>query len=127
MRVIAAVILGWFGWLGCSSAQTAPELVGSWSASGALGDPGSPGPAWTKRYELRRDGSFVMTGYPPIRVTGRWKVVERAGARFRVVLTDQEMRMSERDEPSRWQDQDGWAVLDGDKLEWNGATFSRSR
>ena len=124
MRVIA-IALTLFG---CSStaATTAPELIGKWQAAGPIGESDAPGPSWMKEYDLRSDGTFEMTGYPPILVSGRWKVAERDGSRFRIVLTEQTMKTSKRDKGSAWADQDQWATLEGARLKWQDATFTRS-
>lgn len=111
--------------LGCGGGMRADapsELVGTWRATGGE----EPGRGWMKEYELRADGTFVMTGYPPIRVTGRWSVPERDGARFRVVLSGQKMTVPPSDEASAWNDQDDWAVLEGRTLEWQGSRFGRA-
>lgn len=119
MVVLMVLVLGCGGGM---RADAPSELVGTWRAAGGE----EPGRGWMKEYELRPDGTFVMTGYPPIRVTGSWSVPEREGARFRVVLTGQKMTVPPSDEASAWDDQDGWAVLEGRTLEWQGSRFARA-
>jgi len=85
----------------------APELVGKWHASGQVpGDPKhGPGMSWQVDYDFRPDGTFVMTGYPPISVTGKLKIVAREKERLHVVLYDRKMG------GSSWPDLDDWAVF----------------
>jgi hypothetical protein len=97
-------------------------LLGKWHASGSLpGKDGAPGMGWQLEYTLAGDGSFKMTGYPPIAVTGRWAVPERDGRKLRIVLTEQKMG------GGAWPDRDGWAELsdDGKSLKWQDKTFTR--
>jgi len=103
------------------------ELVGAWSAAGSVGGkkPGDRGMSWTKTYTFNKDGTFVMTGYPQIHVTGQWSVSKRDKNRFHLGLSKQLMRMSKRDKPSKWNDQKVWVELNGTKLTWGKDTFSR--
>ena len=95
-------------------------LLGRWRASGEI-DKG--GMSWMKEYSFQEDGSFVMTGYPPITVQGRWEVRETVDRRLRIVLTDRTMS------GSAWPDEDKWAQLsdDGESLAWDKATYFRQK
>src|SRR5688572_27338319 len=49
--------------------NSAPELVGKWSSRETAPD-GVHGTSAT--YDFKANGTFEMTGYPPIEVKGRW-------------------------------------------------------
>ena len=109
---ILAVLSG----LACASApRAAPELIGKWSAGETAPD-GVHGTSAT--WDFKADGTFEMSGYPPIEVRGRWQVTERAPGRLRLRLTEQEMSAPGMDR-SRWNDQDAWGDLSG-----GGRTFT---
>jgi hypothetical protein len=99
------------------------DLVATWHATGEVPSTtkGGPGMAWQLEYRLAADGTFQMTGYPPIAVTGRWAVRERDGRKLRIVLTQQKMASG------AWPDRDGWAELsaDGKSLSWQDKTFRK--
>lgn len=99
------------------------DLVGTWHATGELpsSNKGGPGMSWQLEYKLAADGTFQMTGYPPIAVTGTWAVREREGRKLRIVLTHQKMASG------AWPDRDGWAELsaDGKSLTWQEKTFRK--
>jgi hypothetical protein len=95
-------------------------LVGSWHAGGALpADKSGRAMRWQLDYRLAADGSFQMTGYPPISVSGRWAVRERDGRKLRIVLREQKMG------GGSWPDRDAWAELsaDGKSLTWQDKSF----
>ena len=97
------------------------DLVGTWRASGTLPSQKGPGMSWQLEYKLAADGTFQMTGYPPIMVTGKWAVPERDGRKLRIVLTAQKMASDS------WPDRDGWAELsaDGKSLTWQDKSFHK--
>ena len=78
-----------------------------------------------KAHNFTKDGWFTMNGYPPIQVKGKWHVSERDKARLRIVLTDQAMRASAHDKPSKWNDRQDWAELQGDNMTWQNNKYAR--
>lgn len=122
----AALLLSLFLWLGCSARQqAAPELVGTWTTSQTDPD-GVHGTSAT--YTFKADGTFEMSGYPPIKVKGRWQVTERAPGRLRLKLTEQDMTGPGMG-TSRWNDQDAWGDLgeEGRSFTYQGKTLRRSK
>ncbi|HKE14947.1 MAG TPA: hypothetical protein VKB80_08795 [Kofleriaceae bacterium] len=109
----------------CSTpGRAAPELIGKWSA-GQTDPDGVHGTSAT--WDFRPDGTFEMSGYPPILVKGRWQVTERAPGRLRLQLTEQEMSAPGMDS-SRWDDQNDWGDLtDGGRtFRFAGKTLRRA-
>jgi hypothetical protein len=110
-RVLFAAAL-----LACSCVRnSAPELVGKWSTRETAPD-GVHGTSAT--YDFRANGTFEMTGYPPIEVKGKWRVLERSPGKLRLELREQEMSVMGRNK-SRWNDEDAWGELSPD-----GRTFT---
>lgn len=103
-------------------------IAGKWRASGTIRPPnGGRGMSWLKEYTFHKNGTFVMTGYPPILVTGKWRVLAIRRTRMRLVLTNQQMRMSKRDKPSRWPDRADWVESDGKTMKWGKELHHRRR
>ncbi len=77
--------------------------------------------SWLSEYQLSSDGTFVMSGYPPIEMTGRYAVAEQSGARLRLVFTGRVMAGS----PAP--DLDTWAEIsaDGQTLSFDDRVFQR--
>lgn len=72
-----------------------PALGGKWRAEGASPpDPNGRRMGWFAEYTFRPDGTFSMTGYPPIAVSGRYKELARESMRVRVRLFEQKMGAS---------------------------------
>ncbi len=88
--------------------------MGKWSTHETFAD-GVHGTSAT--YDFKADGTFEMSGYPPIEVTGKWRVLERSPGKLRLELSDQEMTVTGR--KSRWNDEDAWGELSPD-----GGTFT---
>src|SRR5215470_17189406 len=113
----------------CSIGAAAPsdavpaELVGKWRASGVVGggDGHGHGMSWFLEYTFRAEGTFLMTGYPPISVEGKVAVTAREGNRLRIVLTKRKMGTSD------WPDLDKWGELskDGKTLRYDEKEFHR--
>ncbi len=84
------------------------ELLGKWhgGGQGPDGPNGERGLGWSADYEFRADGSYTMTGYPQITVSGRIEVPERIDNRFHVRLIN---RMAD---GNLWGDYDEWVQLD---------------
>lgn len=84
------------------------ELLGQWhgGGQGPDGPNGERGLGWSADYDLRADGTYTMTGYPQITVTGKLEVPERIDNRFHVRLTQ---RMAD---GNLWGDYDEWVELD---------------
>ena len=63
----------------------APELIGTWTTETT-----SPNSVHgtSATYDFKSNGTFEMSGYPPIEVKGRWQVVERSPGKLRLKLTD---------------------------------------
>jgi hypothetical protein len=97
------------------------ELAGKWRAAGTLGGDGGHGMSWYAEYTFRPDGTFLMTGYPPISVEGRVAVTGREDRRLHIVLTQRKMGASD------WPDLDRWGELaaDGQTLHYDDKTFHR--
>lgn len=98
-------------------------LVGQWQTTGAS-PPDSHGRtiSYFREYKFAADGTFVMTGYPPIEVKGKWAATAAAkdGKTFSLELTQQKMGGS--DWPNKKED----VVLDGsDKLKWGAEVYTR--
>ncbi|MCA9578136.1 MAG: hypothetical protein KC668_22035 [Myxococcales bacterium] len=74
----------------------------------------------SKEYEFTGD-AYTMEGYPPLRVTGRYEVLERDGLRQRVRFFDTVFD----GQPD--QDRELWIVFEdcGDTLQMDGMTYSR--
>jgi hypothetical protein len=101
-----------------------PELVGQWTIATTAPD-GVHGT--TATYDFKDDGSFEMSGYPPIQVKGRWQVTERSKGLLRLKLTEQDMTTN--GHTSRWNDEDGWGELAdaGRTFKYNGKVFRKGR
>jgi hypothetical protein len=101
-----------------------PELVGKWT-TGTTAPDGVHGT--TATYHFKDDGSFEMSGYPPIEVRGRWSVVERAPGKLRLKLSEQEMKAPHNDK-SRWNDEEDWAELaeGGRSFKYRGKVFNKN-
>ena len=99
------------------------ELVGKWS-TGTVSSDGVHGTSAT--WELKADGTFSMSGYPPINVSGKWAIVDRKPGKLRVKLTDQVMKAPGMS-PSQWSDVDEWGDLSSDKktFRYNNQQFNR--
>ena len=122
-RLAAALVLV------CSTGLAAPPdavpaaLAGRWRASGTVGggDGHGHGMSWFLEYTFRTDGTFLMTGYPPISVEGKVAVTGRDGNRLHIVLTQRKMGTSD------WPDLDKWGELsaDGKILKYDDKEFHR--
>ena len=103
----------------------APELIGTWTTETT-----SPNSVHgtSATYDFKSNGTFEMSGYPPIEVKGRWQVVERSPGKLRLKLTDQEMSIFGRDK-TRWSDEDDWGELtDGGRtFTYRGKIFRKSK
>lgn len=95
-------------------------IVGKWRASGQLDPP--DGMSWYAQYDFRKDGTFVMEGYPPISVTGKWEVIEQDRRKYRLLLTEQKMGTS------TWPDKDEWIDLaDESVMKWGDREYHPQR
>jgi hypothetical protein len=123
MRRHAAVLLLVLAAAADSAGPVPADLVGKWRASGTVGGENGKGhgASWFLEYAFRADGTFLMTGYPPISVAGKVAVTAREGRRLHIVLTQRKMGASD------WPDLDKWGELspDGKTLEYDGKTFLR--
>jgi len=127
--VIVLVAVAAFVFLGSASAiaiaggaSMPSDLVGKWRASGETPpDPQGRRMSWYAEYDFRSDGTFLMTGYPPISVNGKCAVVGREKGRVHLRLTERKMS------GSPWPDIDEWAPLsdDGKTLKFDNKTFTR--
>jgi len=110
--------------VGCGGGKVVPELVGKWSHGTTAAD-GVHGTNAT--YELRGDGTFRMTGYPPIEVNGRWEAEKKEG-KVRLKLKDQRMKAPGMGE-SKWNDEEGEVEMaqDGTSFTFNGKVMTRSQ
>lgn len=100
------------------------ELVGQWTTGTTAAD-GVHGTSAT--YVFKDDGTFEMSGYPPIEVRGRWRVIERSSGKLRLKLSDQEMT-APGDQKSQWSDEEGWGELTegGRAFKYNGKILIKS-
>ena len=100
------------------------ELVGKWTAGGDLGDAQH---AWHADYEFKTNGTFIMTGYPPIEVNGRWEVLEKAPGKLRVRLSKQRMKAPHQADETDRADTEGWGELspDGRTFSFDGSRLTR--
>ena len=101
--------------MGACARHGAAELVGKWTYAETAAD-GVHGTSAT--YEFKDDGSFEMSGYPPIEVKDKWRVLERSPGKLHLELSEQQMTVMGRD-GSRWNDEDAWGELSPD-----GRTFT---
>jgi hypothetical protein len=97
--------------------------VGKWTAAGSTGDPMH---GWVANYEFKSNGTFTMNGYPPIEVSGRWEVLEKAPGKLRVKLSKQKMKSPGAD-VADWADTEGWGDLssDGRSFNFDGKQMNR--
>lgn len=98
-------------------------LVGQWQTTGAS-PPDSQGRtiSYFREYKFAADGTFVMTGYPPIEVKGKWAATAaKDGKTYSLELTQQKMGGS--DWPNKKED----VVVEsgGDKLKWGNEIYAR--
>jgi hypothetical protein len=100
-----------------------PELVGAWRAGGSLGDAQH---GWSASYEFKANGTFTMSGYPPIEVKGRWDVLEKAPGKLKLRLSKQRMKPPHGDETD-WADTEGWGEIspDGRTFQFDGKQMNR--
>ncbi len=65
----------------CLAEPVPPELQGVWRASGQIpAPPGQESMSWMLEYTFLSDGTYKMTGYPPITESGHLDVLaEKAG------------------------------------------------
>jgi hypothetical protein len=119
MRTAAAVLL----LVAAAADPVPPDLAGVWRASGTVGADKGHGMSWFAEYTFRTDGTFLMTGYPPISVEGKVAVTGRDGRRLHIVLTQRKMGSSD------WPDLDKWGELsaDGKTLSYDEKTFQRQK
>jgi hypothetical protein len=123
-RRLLILSLSMLALLACRTVAPARELVGKWS-TGTTSPDGVHGTSAT--YDFKSDGSFSMSGYPPIDVKGRWKVGKREAGKIELTLFEQKMTAPGMG-ASDWSDQTGWAELgaDGRTFTWNGQTFTKN-
>ncbi len=70
----------------CGPADPNEKFIqGTWTASGAIDD----GHAWFLDWTFK-DGSFEVTGYPPLHQTGKYQIVSSDGDTLTLKLTDQQ-------------------------------------
>jgi hypothetical protein len=94
-------------------------LVGTWKASGTDGKRLN----WSQTVEFAADGTFDLKGYPPIKHSGRWGVVEREGEALLVRLHDRTFM----DAPAEPQTVRLELSPDSNTLTWGDRVFSRRR
>jgi hypothetical protein len=128
MRRLSAVLVIVISFVAFAAPPDAPvpaELLGKWRASGTVGggDGHGHGASWFLEYTFRADGTFLMTGYPPISVEGKVAVPGRDGRRLHIVLTKRKMGTSD------WPDLDKWGELsaDGKTLKYDEKEFQRGQ
>lgn len=63
-------------------------IQGTWRLAGGLSDENDGPRAWLLEWNFR-NGEFVQTGYPPIRQSGRYEILEEDGKRLKLRLFDQ--------------------------------------
>jgi hypothetical protein len=123
MHRVAAVVVLLLGSMSAAAADPVPaDLAGKWRATGTVGgDAHGHGMSWFVEYTFRPDGTFLMTGYPPIAVEGKVAVTGRDGNRLHIVLRQRKMGKSD------WPDLDKWGELsaDGKTLKYDDKTFQR--
>jgi hypothetical protein len=110
---------------GCSaSGAAARELVGAWT-TGSTAPDGVHGTSAT--YRFAEDGTFEMSGYPPIKVVGSWRVSGRDGKRLRLDVTGQTMTAPGMT-GSSWPDRSEWIELstDGRSFTYRGQEMRRA-
>jgi hypothetical protein len=108
---------------GCDEATL--SLVGHFSLTrypgqAAVGPNGERPIGMSKEYEFTRN-SYTMEGYPPLRITGRYEVLERDGLRRRVRFYDTVFDGSPQSERELWV-----VFADcGAVLQMDGMTYAR--
>ena len=67
---------------------SAQSLEGTWRTSGELppSGPKSHPFSWMKEYTFYSDGTYLMTGYPPIEDRGSYEISSRADSGWKVRL-----------------------------------------
>lgn len=105
--------------------EAAITLVGRYSLThypgqDAVGPNGERPLGMSKDYDFGAD-SYTMEGYPPLRITGRYEVLERDGARMRVRFYDTVF------DGSADADRELWLVFSdcGATLQMDGMTYAR--
>ena len=86
----------------------------------ALGPNGERPLGMSKEYEFAAD-SYTMEGYPPLRITGRYEVLERAGLRLHVRFFDTVFDGTAEGERTLWLSFEEC----GDILQMDGLTYAR--